>query len=97
MAVYARFAETGRFEALKLKGVEGQPDTPHIFWDSDTAKWIESAAYVLQKRPNPELERLVDSLVDDMVESQMPDGYFQSHFQTVEPENRWTRRQDHEL
>ena len=26
MAVYARFAETGRFEALKLKGVEGQPD-----------------------------------------------------------------------
>lgn len=97
MAVYNRFAETGRFEALKLKGIDGQPDTPHIFWDSDVAKWIESAAYVLQKHPNPKLEQLVDEMVADIAGSQMEDGYFQSHFQRVEPENRWTRRGDHEL
>lgn len=97
MAIYNRFSETGRFEALKLKGVEGQKDTPHIFWDSDVAKWIESVAYVLQKHPSAQLEQLVDEMVEDMVNSQMEDGYFQSHFQTVEPENRWTRRSDHEL
>lgn len=80
MAVYNRFAETGRFEALKLKGIEGQPDTPHIFWDSDVAKWIESAAYVLQKHPNPKLEQLVDEMVADIAGSQMEDGYFQPIF-----------------
>ena len=45
-AVYDRFEETHRFEALKCKP---QEYTPHIFWDSDVAKWIESAAYILKK------------------------------------------------
>ena len=37
-AVYNRFKETGRFDAFKGKDSTFEP---HIFWDSDVAKWIE--------------------------------------------------------
>ena len=38
--VYNRFKETGRFDAVKLEWKEGDPNKPHIFWDSDIAKWM---------------------------------------------------------
>ena len=50
MAIYDRFAETGRFASLDFKWQPGEPNCPHIFWDSDIAKWIESAAYLLSAR-----------------------------------------------
>ena len=43
-AVYDRFVETGRFDAFKFNWKEGMPNQPHIFWDSDVAKWLEAAA-----------------------------------------------------
>ena len=49
-AVYDRFEETGRFEALNCSWKEGMPNKPHIFWDSDVVKWIEGAAYFLLKQ-----------------------------------------------
>ena len=36
--VYRRFKETGRFDALRC---EKQKNPPHIFFDSDVAKWLE--------------------------------------------------------
>ena len=51
-SVYDRFVETGRFEALKCKWKEGKPNRPHIFWDSDVAKWMESAAYLIKEKPS---------------------------------------------
>lgn len=96
-AVYDRFEETGRFEALKCEWKEGMPFKPHIFWDSDITKWIEGAAYYLKKRRDPKLEQRIDDLVDRMEKSQEKDGYLNSYFTTVEPEARFTRRTDHEL
>ena len=43
-AVLNRFMDTGRFEAFKCSWREGMPNRPHIFWDSDVAKWIEGVA-----------------------------------------------------
>lgn len=43
-AVYRRFLETGRFDALSCQWQDGEENKPHIFWDSDVAKWIEGAA-----------------------------------------------------
>ena len=40
-SVYERFQETHRFDALKCEWKNGEPNMPHIFWDSDIAKWIE--------------------------------------------------------
>ena len=39
-SVYNRFKDTGRFDAFKLDWKDGDPNQPHIFWDSDVAKWM---------------------------------------------------------
>jgi DUF1680 family protein len=71
---------------------------PHIFWDSDTAKWIEAVGYSVATHPNPEFERQVDEVVALMEKAQLPDGYANSHFIVVEPHNRWRNLRDqHEL
>jgi hypothetical protein len=96
-AVYDRFAETGRFSALTLAWREGMPNKPHIFFDSDTAKWVEGAAYTLQAYPNPETEKLIDDIVNHVAAGMTPEGYFNSYYQTVEPHKRFTDRNNHEL
>ena len=95
--VYKRFSETGRFNALKMTWKPTDAVKPHIFWDSDVAKWVESAAYLLQKQRDPKLEAIVDEVVDDIERGRMEDGYFNSYFQQVEPEKRFTIRDKHEL
>lgn len=96
-AVYARFEETGRFEALNFNWKEGMPNKPHIFWESDVTKWIEGAAYFLKKKRDPKLEEKIDELVDRMARTQEESGYLNAYFTVVEPEARFTRRTDHEL
>ena len=97
MSVYDRFSETGRFGSLDFNWKEGMPDKPHIFWDSDLAKWIEAAAYLLMDKRDAALEKLVDDCVDKIEAHQREDGYFNIYFDTVEPESRFTRYTDHEL
>lgn len=96
-AVRARFEQTGRFAAFDFNWKPGDPDKPHIFWDSDIAKWMEGAAYALQLEPNPLLEAQVDEVVEKIIAHQEPDGYFNIYFTVVEPGKRFTRRTDHEL
>ena len=96
-AVYDRFYETGRINAFKLGYPEKDPVRPHFFWDSDVAKWIEGAAYVLQRESDPALEAKVDAIVDDIEKNQGEDGYFNIYFTVVEPQNRWKCRDWHEL
>ena len=60
LAVYNRFYDTGRVSAFRCDWQEGQPKKPHIFWDSDVAKWIEGAAYLIEKQPDAKLEALID-------------------------------------
>jgi uncharacterized protein len=93
---YRHCKTTGRIAAWKWK--KGEPNEPHIFWDSDVAKWIEAAAYSLASHPDSALEKQIDGIVDLMAEGQMPDGYLNSHFSRVEPSKRWTNLRDqHEL
>lgn len=93
---YHQCKDTGRIDAWTWS--KGQPHEPHIFWDSDVAKWIEAAAYSLQTHPDAELEARIDGVVAAMAAAQAPDGYLNSHFLRVEPEKRWTNLRDaHEL
>ena len=96
-SIYDRFSETGRFRALSCTWKEGEPGKPHIYWDSDVAKWIEAAAYLCAQKPSPELEKLVDEAVSEMEKNQREDGYFNSYYITCEPEARFTVRGNHEL
>ena len=96
---YAQCRDTGRIDALRLAWKPGSElPKPHIFWDSDLAKWIESAAYALTIEPNPALEARVDEVVRLLAGSQQPDGYLNSHYSAVEPDKRFTNLRDcHEL
>ena len=95
--VYKRFAETGRFDAFNFTWQKGEPNRPHIFWDSDVAKWIEAVAYICEKERNPELEKIVDETVAAIRKNKFEDGYFNSYFGHLEPNERFTRRGAHEL
>lgn len=96
-SVYNRFRETGRFDAFKLNWKKGDPNRPHIFWDSDIAKWIESAAYIIAKTPDPGLEKIIDEIVDLIDKNRWDDGYFNICYTLFEPEERFTARHNHEL
>ncbi|MHB0856484.1 MAG: glycoside hydrolase family 127 protein [Anaerolineae bacterium] len=95
---YELLQKTGRIGALRLDWQPGQPHMPHHFWDSDIAKWIEAAGYSLATHPDPELEQAVDGVIELLAASQQPDGYLNTHYSAVEPQNRWTNLRDmHEL
>ena len=95
--VYDRFVDTGRFEAFKFQWKEGDENQPHIFWDSDVAKWIEGVAYSITKHPDSDLEKVVDCVVDLIEKNQGEDGYFNIYYTVCEPDNRFTNRLQHEL
>ncbi len=98
-AIYDRFSDTYRFKAFDFEYKEGMPAEmkPHIFWDSDVAKWIEGAANLIAKKREPELEKIIDDITDKIEAHRDPCGYFNIYFQVIEPEQRFKRRTDHEL
>lgn len=95
--VYKRFKETGRFDAFKCDWHEGMEHKPHIFWDSDVAKWLESVGYLTYEYRDPELEKIVDETVDLIEKNQGDDGYFNIYYTVCEPDKRFTNRMNHEL
>lgn len=96
-SVRRRFEDTGRFSALGCNWKQGEPDRPHFFYDSDAAKWMEAAAYVLSKHSDSELESYVEELIDRIERNMTPDGYFNVWYTVVEPGKRFTDRDHHEL
>ncbi|MGN1347258.1 MAG: glycoside hydrolase family 127 protein [Eubacteriales bacterium] len=96
-AVYDRFNESGRIDAFKCSWKEGDPKQPHIFWDSDVAKWMEGAAYILKRERIADLEEKVEALIDEIERNQGEDGYFNIYYTVVKPNDRFTNRDCHEL
>ncbi len=96
-AVYDRFLETGRIGAFDFSWKPGDPQQPHIFYDSDVAKWMEGAAHILYRHPDPLLEERMESLIAKILAHQGADGYFNIFFTVVQPEGRFSDRDNHEL
>jgi len=81
---------------VELKDSTGRPQqindllhkdfvSAQMFWDSDFDKSIETVAYALYRRPNPELGARVDVIIDLYGKLQRPDGYVNSWFQRIAP------------
>ncbi len=69
-----------------------------VFQDSDVAKWLEAVGYSLAVRPDPELEKAADGMIDIIGRAQQPDGYLNTYFTVKEPGKRWTNLLEcHEL
>ena len=95
-AIYDRFMETGIFDALKFDWKPGDPP-PHIFWDSDIAKWIEAAAHVCQNHHDEKLIGLIEGMIDQIERHQDSSGYFNIWFTVGDLNGRWQTRTAHEL
>ncbi len=97
-AIYRRLKETGHIEQLKLEWKPGMPNPPHIFRESELAKWIEAVSYSLVTHPGEKLEALLDEIIGLLAKAQQPDGYLNAYFTVVEPGKRWMNLRDaHEL
>lgn len=95
---YRHLVETHRIDALRMDWHSGLNWTPHEFWDSDTAKWVEAAAYCLAEEEDPELRGWMEEVVDLIVAAQQSDGYVNSYITQVCPADRWKNLRDkHEL
>ena len=69
-----------------------------VFQDSDVAKWLEGVTYALAVRPDPELMRRADEVIDLIGQAQQEDGYLDTYFIINGLDKRWTDLRDcHEL
>ncbi|HEV8111348.1 MAG TPA: glycoside hydrolase family 127 protein [Planctomycetota bacterium] len=95
----AKCEETGRIRNFAVAG--GLEEGKHeglLFNDSDLYKVLEGIGYALASAPDPALEKRVDAIVAKIAAAQREDGYLDTYFQLVEPENRWKKEKDgHEL
>ena len=95
---HQQLASTHRLEILDKTWNKDSSYEPHIFWDSDIAKWLEAAAYSLHSNPDPKLEKQCDEVIEKLAKLQDVDGYLNSYFSQAEPDARWTNVRDrHEL
>ncbi len=98
-AIHHQMEKTGQLEALNLKRTH--PNTRsviYMFWDSDFGKWLEAVGYSLETHPDPALEKQTDELINRMEKAQQADGYMNTYFSVLEPENRWRNLRDwHEM
>ena len=69
-----------------------------VFQDSDAYKWLEAAAYAVADKPDENLERQADELIDLIADAQDKDGYLNTFFTIKDTEKRWTNLlEGHEL
>lgn len=82
--------KTGRFSNFdKAAGkVEGKFEGIY-FNDSDVYKVLEGAAYTLALTQDEQLDRQVDAYIARIAAAQQPDGYLNTFFTLVDPQNRW--------
>jgi DUF1680 family protein len=70
----------------------GELDLPYrgtVCNDSEVGKWIEAVAYSLKHFSDPELEKVADDLIDLICRTQMVDGYLNTYFQVLYPNERF--------
>src|SRR5262249_43646014 len=84
------FAVAGKLKEGKHRGL--------LFYDSDLYKVIEGIGYTLAQRPDPDLEKRCDAIIDLIAAAQQPDGYLNTYYTLVKPAERWQNIQHgHEL
>ncbi|ECW0841628.1 glycoside hydrolase family 127 protein [Salmonella enterica subsp. enterica] len=69
-----------------------------VFQDSDVAKWLEAVAWSLCQKPDPELEKTADEVIELVAAAQCDDGYLNTYFTAKAPQERWSNLAEcHEL
>jgi hypothetical protein len=61
-----------------------------VFSDSDVYKWLEAAAWELERKPSAELQRVAEETIALVAAAQEADGYINTWCQVKDPSWRWT-------
>jgi hypothetical protein len=87
---YRKLHEFGNFDNLRFAAglAKGEYKGP-AFMDSDVYKWLEAVAYDLARSPDAELKKMASEAIDLVAATQQPDGYINSYWQYVKPDERW--------
>ena len=97
-ATFKKSEETGRISNFAKAGGSEEGSFEGIFFnDSDVFKIIEGASYSLQVKPDPNLKKYLDELIEKIASAQEKDGYLYTN-RTINPDKaadsagvvRWT-------
>jgi DUF1680 family protein len=61
-----------------------------VFSDSDVYKWLEAAAWELERKPSAELRHAAEEMIGLIAAAQEADGYINTWCQINDPAWRWT-------
>ncbi len=90
---------TGRIRNFAIAG--GLQQGKHegaLYNDSDVYKVLEGVAYCLKLNREPQLEKRADQIIVAIAAAQQPDGYLNTYYTLVKPQERWTNiAHGHEL
>lgn len=92
--------KAGNFHNLALAAgtAQGEYSSRLPFLDSDLYKWMEAVAWELGNQPAAALQAVLDQTIDLLEQAQQEDGYLNSYYTVVKPDQRWVELKDgHEM
>ncbi len=88
---YAMLAAAGNLRNMRIAaGWEEGDYSGRNFYDENVYKWLEALGWELGRAPTPALQHMADEVITLVAAVQLPDGYINSYYQTVEPGNQWS-------
>lgn len=88
---YAMLNKSGNLHNLKMAaGLASGRYRGMNFSDETVYKWLEALAWELGRAHNDELQSLANEVISLVAAAQQPNGYLNSYYQVVEPEQKWS-------
>jgi DUF1680 family protein len=87
---YTMLEQAGNFGNMRLAAGRGEGAFKgRNFYDEDVYKWLEALGWELGRAPDAGLQAMADEVIELIAAMQQPNGYLNSYYQVVEPENQW--------
>ena len=67
------------------------------YQDTDLSKWLDAVGCALRNRRDASLEAIADAVIETIANAQDADGYLDTYYQLVRPNEKWTDPDSHEL
>jgi len=85
--LYSLLEQHGNVDNFRLISGRKNVDRRGTMWaDSEVYKWLEAVAWTLAQTDDPPLKRTADTVIDEVIAAQSPDGYLNTFW--VSPRER---------
>ncbi len=85
----ALLEEHGIVDNFRRLAGKDVPRKGPLFTDSDIYKWMEAVAFALQTTDDPRLRATFDTLTDEILAAQEPNGYLNTYWTEDRKDRRW--------